>query len=331
MILIFLAINYCFSEVLTLEHYVTSSCEIEKISVIPQGVPTVLKNEQSLISCIYHCHKDGLLSFFLIENNSLCFCSSEVDYSIDKNETGGIIHGIKTQKVSTTYIQEGGQKVKRVHKQPEPIDCLDLYQQGYMEDGLYVIKPDVSSSTTDVWCDMTNGGWTVIQRRQDGSEDFYRNWEEYKHGFGNRSGEYWLGLEDIYYLTSDSSSLHIYLEAFKNDNVDPVSAFAEYSTFRINDENDKFRLRVEGFNGSCGDSMSYHNDGKFSTIDSDNDIYDTNCALLFGGAWWHKACHLSSLNGLYADTEYARGINWHSCWGHYYSLKKTVMKIRRNN
>ncbi|XP_060576428.1 microfibril-associated glycoprotein 4-like [Ruditapes philippinarum] len=232
------------------------------------------------------------------------------------------------------FFQEGSQKVKRVQKQPEPIDCLALYQQGYTEDGLYVIKPGVSSTTADVWCDMTNGGWTVIQRRQDGSEDFYRNWEEYKRGFGNRSGEYWLGLENIYYLTSDSSSLHVYLEAFKSDNVGPVSAFAEYSTFRINDENDKYRLRVEGFNGSCGDSMSYHNDCKFTTIDSDNDIYNTNCAVVYGGAWWHKSCHHSNLNGLYldgADTAFGRGINWHSCWGHYYSLKKTVMKIRRNN
>ncbi|XP_060576427.1 angiopoietin-related protein 1-like [Ruditapes philippinarum] len=118
---------------------------------------------------------------------------------------------------------------------------------------------------------MTNGGWTVIQRRQDGSEDFYRNWEEYKHGFGNRSGEYWLGLDNIYFLTSDSSSLHIYLEAFENDNVDQESVFAEYSTFSTSDENDKYRLRVAGYNGSCGDSMSYHNENQFTTIDSDND------------------------------------------------------------
>jgi ficolin len=196
-----------------------------------------------------------------------------------------------------------------------------------------VIKPDVSSNITDAWCDMTNGGWTVIQRRQDGSEDFYRNWEEYKRGFGNRTGEYWLGLESIYYLTRSSSSLHIYLETFMNDNVDPVSAFAEYSTFRINGENDKYRLIVAGYNGSCGDSMSPQNDCQFTTIDSDNDNYKTNCAVTYGGAWWHKACHRSNLNGLYldgADTEFGLGINWYTCWGHYYSLKETEMKIRRN-
>ncbi|XP_060597740.1 ryncolin-1-like [Ruditapes philippinarum] len=163
---------------------------------------------------------------------------------------------------------------------------------------------------------MTNGGWTVIPHQQDGSVDFYRNWEEYKYGFGKRSGEYWLGLDNIYFLTSDSGSLHIYLEAFENDNVDLVSAFAEYSTFSTSDENDKYRLRVAGYNGSCGDSMSFHNDCKFSTKDSDNDNHVTlNCAVEFSGAWWHKACHRANLNGLYLEggnTDYARGINWYA-------------------
>ena len=52
-----------------------------------------------------------------------------------------------------------------------------------------------------VYCDMESdgGGWTVYQRRQDGSEDFYRDWDDYVSGFGDLTGEFWLGLEKIYY------------------------------------------------------------------------------------------------------------------------------------
>ncbi|XP_060595449.1 microfibril-associated glycoprotein 4-like [Ruditapes philippinarum] len=221
---------------------------------------------------------------------------------------------------------------KRIQEQPEPVDCLALYQQGYTADGVYVIKP-TGSITSDVWCDMTNGGWTVIQRRQDGSEDFYKNWVDYKNGFGKRVGEYWLGLEKIYHLTITDSSLYIYLETFEKDNVDPFNAFAEYSTFTINDETDKYRLTVSGYSGSCGDSMSYQNGSKFTTKDDDNDYVNYNCAVRFTGAWWYNACHNANLNGLYLDgagTKFGGGINWNFCWGHTYSLKKTEMKVRRN-
>jgi hypothetical protein len=39
----------------------------------------------------------------------------------------------------------------------------------------------------------------AIQKRQDNSTDFNRNWQDYKEGFGNPSGNYWIGKVSIYF------------------------------------------------------------------------------------------------------------------------------------
>ncbi|PFX22861.1 Tenascin-R [Stylophora pistillata] len=43
---------------------------------------------------------------------------------------------------------------------------------------------------SDVFCDQTatGGGWTVFQKRLDGSVNFYRGWADNKNGFGNLKG-----------------------------------------------------------------------------------------------------------------------------------------------
>lgn len=45
--------------------------------------------------------------------------------------------------------------------------------------GLFAARPP------QVYCDMATagGGWTVLQRRQDGTTDFHRTWKEYKMVF----------------------------------------------------------------------------------------------------------------------------------------------------
>uniref|UniRef100_A0A1I8PFP8 Fibrinogen C-terminal domain-containing protein n=1 Tax=Stomoxys calcitrans TaxID=35570 RepID=A0A1I8PFP8_STOCA len=41
--------------------------------------------------------------------------------------------------------------------------------------------------------DIETNEWKTILRRQDGSVNFYRNWADYKSGFGNPDGEFFIG------------------------------------------------------------------------------------------------------------------------------------------
>ena len=183
------------------------------------------------------------------------------------------------------------------------------------------------------------GGWTVFQRRQDGSVDFYRNWTDYENGFGDLTGEFWLGLSKIHRLTKEgSNTLRVDLGDFEGN-----TAYANYSTFSISDGSTEYVLTVGGYSGTAGDGLidsslghpSNHNGMKFSTRDNDNDNLSGNCADNWNGAWWYNACYQSHLNGPYytnptgADTWY--GIIWYDWKGDSYSLKFTEMKTRRNN
>ena len=174
------------------------------------------------------------------------------------------------------------------------------------------------------------GGWTVFQRRQDGSVDFYRNWTDYENGFGNLIGELWLGLSKIHRLTKEgSNALRVDLGDFDGNTV-----YANYSTFSISDGSTEYILTTGGYSGTAGNSMSHgHNRHRFTTRDNDNDRARDNCAQRCTGAWWYDDCYYSNLNGHYFNSEAvdARGINWYY-WKRADSatLKFSEMKTRRN-
>ena len=174
------------------------------------------------------------------------------------------------------------------------------------------------------------GGWTVFQRRQDGSEDFYRVWDDYVSGFGNLTGEFWLGLDKIHRLTSgNATALRIDIGDFEGN-----TAFAQYSTFRVQDSTTEYELNVGGFSGTATDSLRYHNNQAFSTRDRDNDPDHRHCAATFRGGWWYYDCIWSCLNGPYHDgdpTPYLQpdGIVWFTWKNNYYSLRFSEMKLRR--
>ena len=66
-------------------------------------------------------------------------------------------------------------------------DCEEAYRLGSSTSGVYNVQPDMNGPAFAAYCDMTTdqGGWTVIQRRNNGSVDFYRDWTDYVRGFGS--------------------------------------------------------------------------------------------------------------------------------------------------
>ncbi|ALC40383.1 maker624 [Drosophila busckii] len=131
-------------------------------------------------------------------------------------------------------------------------------------------------------------GWTVIQRRVDGSVNFNRTWEEYRNGFGDLRGEFWLGLERLHLMTKfRPHELYIQLEDFKNE-----TRYARYNNFSVGNEAQSYELLSLGdFTGNAGNALEYGDWGKFSTPERDNDNYTyVNCAANYASGWWFNQC-----------------------------------------
>ena len=178
--------------------------------------------------------------------------------------------------------------------------------------------------------ETADGPWVVFQRRVDNSVGFHRNWSEYKHGFGEPDGNFWLGLDKLHLLAAPDKGAILRVDV--KHRFATNKAHAIYTTFEIGNETDGYRLKAEGFSGDAGDSFDVkHNGRKFTTFDRDQDLSPRNCAEVFTGAWWFNKCHSSHLNGLYPlpqatwDPKY---MSWYTAQGNYGNIMYSEMKLR---
>lgn len=229
-----------------------------------------------------------------------------------------------------------GRSVEKVSQLVKSLECAKpIYAScdklPSKKSGVYQIRTYLHE-VTEVYCDQEydGGGWTVIQKRFDGSVNFYRDWSEYKRGFGILDGgEFWLGLDVIHQLTySAPHELVVLLEDFEGN-----STYGKLDRFEVAGEQSAYKVTLaEGFSGPAGDSFTGTKTAMFSTLDKDNDTWGNSCAVTYHGAWWYTACHSSNLNGKYSKgntTEYATGMVWYTFRGHHYALKSSKMMIRR--
>uniref|UniRef100_A0A8C6UAF7 Microfibril associated protein 4 n=2 Tax=Neogobius melanostomus TaxID=47308 RepID=A0A8C6UAF7_9GOBI len=215
-----------------------------------------------------------------------------------------------------------------------PVDCHDVFNQNRAnQSGVYTIYPSDQRFGIPVYCDADTAGkkWTVILKRSDGSENFFRPWDHYAAGFGDINAEYWLGLDFIHKLTTHKQQeLQVDMEDFEGN-----KASAYYSSFSVGGDCDGYKLNVSGFiNKGAGDSFSFNNGMKFSTFDKDQDVWNNNCARAYMGGFWYRYCHQTNPTGVYlwGNAAYGApsltGVIWRTWKGNVYSLKSITFKIR---
>ena len=181
---------------------------------------------------------------------------------------------------------------------------------------MYTVNP-ANKTSFEVYCDMKTdgGGWTVFHKRFNGFVGFYRDWDEYKNGFGDVRGEFWLGNEKIHQLTEIPSQLRVEVNTASHGN-----KYAKYSNFTVTNEATNYTLFVGFYSGDAVDLLSKeHNGMAFSTKDRDNDKWSGNCAVYYKGAWWYEDCYESNLNANFEDGSY---YSW--AW----PLKGSEMKLK---
>ncbi|KQS43512.1 fibrinogen C domain-containing protein 1 isoform X2 [Drosophila erecta] len=175
--------------------------------------------------------------------------------------------------------------------------------------------------------------WTVILSRSSDDVSFERGWLDYRDGFGNLAGDFFIGLNKLHALTSSAlHELRIEMEDFSGN-----VAYAGYSLFAIGSEKELYPLVLLGkfqdnLTPSAGDSLTYHAGARFSTVDQDNDnCPECNCALRHKGAGWFNNCAKSNLFGEYTTQNFGQagetGIWWDTFSGEN-SLKRVRWLIR---
>ncbi|XP_009947797.1 PREDICTED: fibrinogen-like protein A, partial [Leptosomus discolor] len=173
-----------------------------------------------------------------------------------------------------------------------PKDCSEI--SAGSPSGVYVIQP-MGLHLIVVYCEMnvTDGGWTVIQRNQQSTEiTWAESWSTYKYGFGKLHTEYWLGTEYIH----QNSKQKVYQVRFVIWDAANNAKFADYNLFSVEDESQGYRLRLGAYSGTAEDAMASkspsttHDNMKLSAKDLAQDTWPpatgagggTRRAILYG-------------------------------------------------
>ena len=221
-----------------------------------------------------------------------------------------------------------------------PKDCYDLrcYRLSGGKDGPHIIYPDTAKlPSLEVACDQEtdNGGWIMYQRRVDGTLNFTRNWEQYKHRFGtngDNTTELWLGNENVYQLLQSYGNkvvdLRIEVDTFYGD-----LGWIESSSFTMRNEAALYSMNWATTTASTtlmAREWDRHKTHSFKTYDKFGSR--RRCLKVYKGGWWYrKGCSLVRLNGEYIKSAKPVNTSIYIQGFSYMSLKRSRMMFRMTN
>ena len=177
-------------------------------------------------------------------------------------------------------------------------------------------------------CDMEADrfGWILFQRRVSTSTGFDRGWNEYKSGFGDLNGNFWLGLDKLEKLAGPRKNAILRVDLMHL--IWPkVKRYAQYRRFEISNEAQGYKLTISGYSGNAGNSLRFYNGKAFSTKDRGNYM---NYAKKYLGGWWYTNVLRVNLNSIFpTSTENnARYMSWYGFCQRHGGIFFSEMKIK---
>ena len=154
-----------------------------------------------------------------------------------------------------------------------------------------------------------------MQRKIDTSVTFNKTWQEFRSGFNDSAGNFWLGNEQIRNMTSSSNcSLYLLFTTAAD-----VTQYAVYFPFSIGKSSTFYKLSMkytkEG--NLTYDSLTGFSGSAFSTFDSDHDLdINHNCASMLKAGWWYGSATLNqgAKCGITNLHSYSTFLSWRDCY-----------------
>ncbi|GAU92227.1 hypothetical protein RvY_04337 [Ramazzottius varieornatus] len=232
-----------------------------------------------------------------------------------------------TKNLEQTNITLDIALFKRINLPGKFADCQEIQDAGHRINGVY--KLHINGTVKEVGCFLSGApAWTIFQARYKGDTDFNRRLVEYANGFGNVSGDHWLGLNTIRHLVElGNNQLQIVMQSWPPSQ----TVIATYGSFGIGTQDQGWPLSVGSYSGPVADDMSYSNGRVFYT----SDVPDPNqCAVHQRGGWWFNYCSYAFFNGRYyrggryaPTSSFYDGIYWKDWLGYDYSLYSVTMAV----